>query len=319
MTEGTIAWCLEGPDWLAARVREDLLDEEVGRPALSDPEVTRWIDEVAAWPWPAVKGHKTLALPLHKLAFLADIGLRYDDPRISGVVDGLLTGASPEGPIRIVINLPKAFGGSGRDEPAWFLTDAPVVAGALARMGLAGDARIVRAADHLEGLVRDNGWPCAASPELGPRFKGPGKREDPCPYANLVMLRFLSIFPGRIASSAADRGIATLLDLWERRGEARPYMFGMGTDFLKLKAPFVWYDILHLLEVLSRYPRAIRDVRFREILDLAEGKADDRGRFTPESIYRPAAGFDFGQKKEPSRWITFIMMRIRRRVEAAGT
>ena len=31
-------------------------------------------------------------------------------------------------------------------------------------------------------------------------------------------------------------------------------MFFMGTDFRKLKVPLVWYDLLHVLDVLSSFP-----------------------------------------------------------------
>jgi N-acetyl-anhydromuramyl-L-alanine amidase AmpD len=43
-------------------------------------------------------------------------------------------------------------------------------------------------------------------------------------------------------------------------------MFFMGTDFRKLKAPFIWYDILHATEVLSWYTYARSDSRMK-ILD----------------------------------------------------
>jgi hypothetical protein len=31
-------------------------------------------------------------------------------------------------------------------------------------------------------------------------------------------------------------------------------MFAMGSDFAKLRAPLVWYDILHVTETLTRFP-----------------------------------------------------------------
>jgi len=32
--------------------------------------------------------------------------------------------------------------------------------------------------------------------------------------------------------------------LWEKRREQKHYLFAMGTDFNKLKAPLIWFDIL---------------------------------------------------------------------------
>jgi hypothetical protein len=45
-------------------------------------------------------------------------------------------------------------------------------------------------------------------------------------------------------------------------------------------------------------------------------KADKKGRFTPESIVKVWSAFDFGQKEKPSRWITFLALRIARRISS---
>jgi hypothetical protein len=50
------------------------------------------------------------------------------------------------------------------------------------------------------------------------------------------------------------------------------------------------------------------------MMDILVAKADDRGRFTPESIHTCWSDFDFGQKKYPSRWITMIVYRIAGRI-----
>ena len=43
------------------------------------------------------------------------------------------------------------------------------------------------------------------------------------------------------------------MDLWQNSREKHPYQFYMGTDFRKVKAPLVWYDILHVADVLCRF------------------------------------------------------------------
>ena len=53
-----------------------------------------------------------------------------------------------------------------------------------------------------------------------------------------------------------------------------------GTDFRKLKAPFILYDLLYVLEVLSRFPWVRTDGRFLDMLGLLQGKADADGSFT---------------------------------------
>jgi hypothetical protein len=89
----------------------------------------------------------------------------------------------------------------------------------------------------------------------------------------------------------------------------------MGTDFRKMKAPFVWYDLLHLSEVLSRLPWLKSDRRLGEMIRLIKSKDDNQGLYTPESVWMSWKGWDFGQKKMPSPWMTFLIMRILKRME----
>jgi hypothetical protein len=168
----------------------------------------------------------------------------------------------------------------------------------------------VRAATHhLLGLVRDNGWPCAVSKELG-KFRGPGRKDDPCPFANLAMLKALSAIPEQRDSSQCRTGAEILLSLWDGSLTRHPYMFFMGTDFRKLKVPLVWYDLLHALDVLSGFPWLKADQRLLDMAGLLSSKADDQGRFTLESVWTAWKEWEFGQKKEPSRWLTLLAWRI---------
>jgi len=317
-------WLLEGPAWIAYRTRVDLLrlpekDESSGmirKTVISDPVFEQLINELKEWPGPTLKSHKT-TLPYHKLGFLADVGFRQDEPGIQPIVKQILNNQSPEGPFTVKINLPKAFGGDGEDHQTWMLTDAPMVLSALIRLGLEGDERVKKATTYLAGLVRQNGWPCASAPELG-KFHGPGRREDPCPFANLAMLKVMADLPEWHDSSAATYGIEMLLNHWSNRRDYRPYLFKMGTDFCKLKAPFIWFDLLHVLDVLSQFPRAWRDSRYQDMLSILQSKADQQGRFYAESVYLAWNSWEFGQKKSPSRWVTFLALRIMARSESGG-
>ena len=161
-------------------------------------------------------------------------------------------------------------------------------------------------------LCRENGWPCAVSRELG-KFRGPGRKEDPCSYANLAMLKLLSLDPRDQSTAEAKSGVETLLNLWEHRQEQHPYMFYMGTDFSKLKVPLVWYDLLHVLEVITDYPAFRNDPRLQSMLDVLKSKADSDGRYTLESVWTAWKDWEFGQKKVPSFWLTFLAIRMNRR------
>jgi hypothetical protein len=90
----------------------------------------------------------------------------------------------------------------------------------------------------------------------------------------------------------------------------------MGTDFRKLKVPFVWYDLMHVLDVLSRFEWLRGDPRLLDMLRILQNKVDVTGRFTLESVWTAWKEWEFGQKKQPSRWLTLMAWRIIGRVEA---
>ena len=107
-----------------------------------------------------------------------------------------------------------------------------------------------------------------------------------------------------------------LLGHWERRAEVKYYLFGVGGDFRKLKYPFVWYDILHVVDVLSRYPFVHTDLRFQEMAAAVIAQADEQGRYTAGSMYQAWKGWSFADKKQPSPWLTFLVWRIQQRAES---
>jgi hypothetical protein len=248
------------------------------------------------------------------LSFIADLGLRKDDPLVDEIIEKILSHQSDEGPFQLPMKISKSYGGSGEERWAWALCDAPLIVYSLAKFGLENDERLQKAVRYLFGFVRENGWPCAVSKELG-KFRGPGRKADPCPFGTLAMVKMLAQFYDLKDSKEAHIGAECLLDLWERSREVHPYMFYMGTDFRKIKAPFVWYDILHVSDVLSQYPWLNDDPRFKEMVDLVKSKTADEGKFIPESIWMAWKGWDFGQKKEPSRWLTFLVLRILKRIK----
>jgi hypothetical protein len=281
---------------------------------LEDPKITSLLQELRAWPGVVLSSHKSPSQSYHKLSFLADLGLKKGDPYINEIAERILKHQSDEGSFTLPMNIPQHFGGSGTDEWAWALCDAPVVLYSLVKMGYSDDARVRKAINYVTRLVRENGWPCAVSPKLG-KFRGPGRKDDPCPYATLAMLKLLSNLEDWRSSREARIGSESLLSLWERSMMVHPYMFYMGTDFRKIKAPLVWYDILHVLDVLSQFEWLRDDLRLQQMIGGVTIKSDSDGRYTPESEWRAWRDWEFGQKKQPSRWVTFLINRIILRTE----
>jgi hypothetical protein len=112
-------------------------------------------------------------------------------------------------------------------------------------------------------------------------------------------------------------GAEVILSLLEDSWVRHPYQFYMGTDFRKLKAPFVCYDILHVLDVLSQLPWLRDDARLRDMAGTLQAKVDDEGRFTPGSVWTAWNAWEFGQKKEPSAWVTLLAWRVMGRLEGS--
>jgi hypothetical protein len=320
--QSPINWLLEGSAFIQYRTRIDLLGEgdlypdvqSVRRAMLLQPEIREMVNSLQDWPGKVLASHKSANQSFHTLNFLTDLGLRIDDDGISRIAEKILAQTSPEGPFRLAMNIGEGHGGNGQDSAGWALCDAPNLVYALIQLGLGDDPQVIKAADYLTSLVRDNGWPCAVSKELG-NFHGPGSKSSPCPYANLVMLKILSTKPEWINHPAAVTGIETILHLWKNRQDEHPFIFYMGTDFCKLKAPLIWYDILHVLDVLSRYPMATQSDGYKEMLEIVRSKMTGDGVFVAESVYLPYKSWDFGQKKQPSRWITLLVYRILARTE----
>ncbi len=317
-----ISWLLsEGAPWVRYRTLVDLLDRSQDDPEviatrqamLEHPAVQALIAEAATWPGYPLKRHNDAKHPLHKLAVLADFGLRAEDPGMDKAIAAVMAHQSSEGAFQTIVLVPKAFGGTDKEIWTWMLCDAPTLLYALLGFGLGDDERVQAAVEHLTNLVRENGWPCAASPDLG-KFRGPGRKADPCPIVNVYALKALSQVPELLDSPATRAGVEMLLWHWEHQAERKIYLFGIGTTFRKLKYPFIWYDILHVTDVLSRFPFARRDPRLREMVEVILSKQDDQGCFRPESVWMAWKRWEFGQKKAPSPWITLLALRVTKRI-----
>lgn len=319
MDHAIISWLLESPLWLQARVQADLLaqrqmgDDLTRRSAAEDPAIRAIIQRLQNFPAEPIISHKSAGHALHQLVFLADLGITHADAGIPVIIDNILRTAAPQGPMRMPTNITEPHSGGNKEQLGWALCDTPLLLYALARFGLGEHPAVQKAAAYLAGLAHENGWHCVVSLELG-NWRGPGRKDDPCPYANLIMLKALAYVPGCTAHPAVRNGVETALTLWEARRERHPYMFFMGTDFCKLKAPLVWYDILNVLDVLTHFDWALDDPRLHHMAAHVQAKADPQGRYTPESVWSAWKDWEFAQKKIPSRWVTFLVMRIQQRM-----
>jgi hypothetical protein len=318
-----VQWLLTSEEpWTRYRALVDLLDraeddaevQAARQEMLTHPQVGGLIEQAATWPGFALKRHNDAKHPVYALSTLADFGLRAGDPGMPAAIEAVMAQQSDAGAFQTKLRLFKRFGGIDGERWTWMACDAPTLLYALLSFGLGGDERVQRAVRHLVGLVEDNGWRCRAAPELV-AFKGPGKREDPCPIANVYALKALSLVPELIDSSATRVGSEMLLWHWGPECERRIFLFGIGSLFRRLKYPFVWYDILHVADVLSRFPFVHSDPRFQDMVNTITEQADRDGRYTAASMYRAWKGWSFADKKVPSPWLTFLVFRVQQRMQ----
>ncbi len=192
-------WLLGCDPWTSYRTRLDLLDGFPEDPAViadrqamvRHPKIREMMAKLTGWPGPVVSGHKNGNAFFHLLPWLAELGINKNDEPMYQVIKRILELASEEGPFGVTMNIPVHYGGTGTDVSTWAICDAPRTVYGLALMGLKDHPALLKASDYLMGLVRENGYPCVVSKELG-KFRGPGRKDDPCPYATLIMLELMS-------------------------------------------------------------------------------------------------------------------------------
>ena len=315
-----IKFILENGDaWLKYAVKINILNEsketltDLRLQALSEPKIKAYLSDIADYHSILVSNHKNPDLPIHKLLFLLDIGFKTDVLAIQTTIDKIMEYKDDNGIYQSLTNIPKHFGGSGENVFGWCLCDAPLLLLALLKAGIDYEAYIKQGVDYLVVFYDDIGFPCTVSKEFG-KFRGPGRKDDPCPYASLIMLKLMSAIPEYRESEIAINTAMGLLSLWENSLERHPYMFYMGTDFRKLKAPAMWYDIVSVVDVLSYFESVKADTRFMEMASMIKAKQNSNGLFTPEAVYQKFKGWDFGQKKEPSPYLTYLCQRIMARI-----
>jgi hypothetical protein len=256
-------------------------------------------------PWPPSRPFGKAYDPkdsIWKLGTLADFGLRRDDERIAAIAERVFAAQSEDG----------GFLHGGFDHTkTWhtrpYICISHVMTYALARFGYLGDLRLRRAYDQILAWRRlDGGF----HPNKLNLPSNEREAEPSCPFGTLNVLRAIAANPELRDGEAAGRAAAYLLTCWERRAEPyRPVGFGVGATWDKVIYPFVQYGFLKEVDTLSQIPATRADPRYRNMLGRLQGKLDAAGELTPESINKPYSDFDFGQKKQPSPWVTFLAVR----------
>jgi len=220
-------WLLESDEpWTRYRTLVDLLDRPEADPVvlearaamLAHPQVRDLVAGLSTWGEDPLKRHNDASHPIYKLSTLADFGIESSDAPpgsdvgMADIVETVMDHQTSEGTFQTVVNIPERFGGTGQDAWSWMACDAPTLLYSLLAMGLGHDLRLRPAVVHLVSLMDENGWRCTAAPELG-GFRGPGRKDDPCPIANVLALGALTQVPDLVDSHILRTGAEMLLVL----------------------------------------------------------------------------------------------------------
>ena len=314
LNQDTIDWLLEGEPWVKYRTLVDLLDKNE-----NDKEVIRAKKEISehslikkifkkqnkngywempkdifTW-WP--KKDTTFWL----LPILADFGFTKEDKKVARACE-------------YVFGLQLKLGGFESFNPGKPADcHTAILLEPLAKMGFSDDTRLKKACRGLVSRQRkDGGWWCKDTAQIG----RPREDEPSCAFATTFVLGAMAQDSQLKKNKVVKRGVEFLLQCWKNRGKIKyaGHDSQISTGWEKLKYPFTDYRILKSLDTLSQFKFIKNDQRFKEMIDVLVSKQDPNGCFTPESIHQVWADFDFGQKEKPSRWITFLALRILKRI-----
>ncbi len=298
-------WLLEGPEWLKYGVRKQLLSEE---PDKNITAIKKEVKELLSVINGKAKGFNSLLRGdvsykqelYWYLFFLSDIGLSVDYFNFNKNFQKILELEDENHKFLL----------SKEMKPDYFCISS-IILTAMVRMSEDVKNKLHPHLNTIMSAQRaDGGWHCAKNRAIGKKLE----KSESCLMDNLNILMLFGEYEEYKNDKRFEGAIDLLLEHWRRRHEKwRPYGFGIGSNFKKLRYPAFKYGILRVLDVLSLYPYGVKQPEVREMFDDVLKKSDN-GRYKPESVSKMFKGFDFGQKKEPSRWITFLIYRIENRL-----
>lgn len=281
---------------------------------LKDPLVNYLLDNLSDWEKDLTKAHNKADYLPNQLWLLLDWGVKpKDDNRMQKAIDKILLHQDEEtGQFLAYI---EAYDRKTKIKfPMWSsaLCDHNLIVSVLLLAGLKNDERVQFGLKRMNELLKDTtqgkGWKC--EPWLYYKRRGPGRVNDVCPIIVADALRVYWVIPqDKWPDSLLEVGL-TLLNCWIKRSEEKPYMFGHGKKFRLPRAPFFWYNIGTVLDAVRHYPTLTKTQAFRELAAVSLLEFNVDSVFIPKTVYLYFKDYSFGQKKEPSPWMTLFLSRI---------
>ncbi|MFX1376295.1 MAG: hypothetical protein ACFFA0_10810 [Promethearchaeota archaeon] len=311
-----------GETFSVYRTLTDLFDLPLDHPdvvkthdhLLKDPSVNFLLDNLSDWENDFTKAHNRADYLPNQLWLLLDWGIKPEhDKRIEKAINKILS-HQDEDTGQFLAYIEAYDRKSKTKSPMWSsaLCDHNLIVSVLLLAGLHMDDRvqfgIKRMNELLKNTTQGRGWKC--EPWLYHKRRGPGRVDDVCPMIIADALRgYWVISQDNWPSGLIEAG-STLLNCWSKRSEEKPYLFGHGKRFRLPRAPFFWYNIGTILDAVRHYPSLVKTQPFRELAAVSLLDFTSSGNFIPKTVYLYFKDYSFGQKKEPSPWMTLFLSRI---------
>jgi hypothetical protein len=314
-----VPWLLESQPWTILRTKIDILNipidsqeiRNIEKEILANSQIGQLIKETSDWLHFAPGRNNDPKLSYFKLRMLSDFGLSYKNKQVNEIVKKAdvhkidqLFAVRGTAPAR-----PKKREKIQKTDPSadvWHVSpcNSPIITYSLLSLGY-NNSSLKKSAFKIANLWDSpQGWFCHYFFVDG-QFK---KFDTGCPIAGLMALEVFSQIPELKESQQAKNAFAPLEFHWKLKKSI--YYFGRSKKFWTLKYPYIWYNALYLADVLTRFEFLKGHKLIQEIVDWIEESQDEQGRFKPTSIFMPYKSWTFGNKKEPSPWITFLCCRI---------
>jgi hypothetical protein len=150
--------------------------------------------------------------------------------------------------------------------------------------------------------------------KCGPTFACGANNKLPCAWGAVKVMLALSAWPAERRTPLIERALQNGLDFffsvdpatagypsgWSAKPSGNWWKFGFPVFYVT--------DLLQLVEALARLGCG-RDPRLAHALTLIREKQDAQGRWPLEYDYKGKTWVDFGQKKQPNKWVTLRALR----------
>lgn len=317
-----VPWLLLSNPWARYASIINLLDispasvkaTDAKKELLEHPLVVNKIKETEQWLTQAATRNNDPTISYFKLRMLADFGLLMNDAGIERIIkkavshniDGMFAvrGRTPDMQLQR-----KEYVASDPYADIWHISpcNSPVITYSLAKLGYINEEVIHAVHSLCEKWDTPQGWFCHFFFVEG-QYK---KLQAGCPMAGIMALDVFSLIPELKESIYARNAFEPIL--FHRNYGKTLYYFGRSKKFWTMKYPFVWYNALYLADVLTRFNFLKDNDLVKDLIEWIESCQDAQGRFKATSVFLSYKEWDFGNKREPSPWITYLCCNILKR------